>query len=401
MLLPMTPLAVTAYTSTSAMGCGLAAQLAALRGARSGLCPNDFSSEPLACWIGRVDAVEATALPGEHAAWDCRNNRLAWLGLQQDDFMASVQAARERYGSDRVALLLGTSTASIGATEEAYRRLGAEGRFPDDLQRPAIHAPHSLAAFVAAALELTGPCLTISTACSSSAKVFASAERMLRLGLVDAAVVGGVDTLCDSVLFGFNALELVSSGPCRPFDTARDGISIGEAAGFALLERAEVAAEAPQLLGYGEASDAYHMSTPHPEGLGAELALHDALARAGLAATRVDYINLHGTASLKNDEVEAALVSRTFPARTRASSTKGFTGHTLGAAGILEAVIALLAIEHGLIPGNLGGDTPDPICGLQFAWHNEQQRVEVALSNSFGFGGNNACLAFARAGFVA
>jgi 3-oxoacyl-[acyl-carrier-protein] synthase-1 len=266
--------------------------------------------------------------------------------------------------------------------------------------RPAIHAPHSLSAFVTAALGLEGPCLTISTACSSSAKVFASAERLIRLGLVDAAVVGGVDTLCDSVLFGFNSLELVSTNPCRPFDAARDGISIGEAAGFALLERVDVAPDAAQLLGYGEASDAHHMSTPHPDGLGAELALREALRRAGLDADQVDYINLHGTASQKNDEVEAALVNRAFPARTRASSTKGFTGHTLGAAGIVEATIALQAIEHDLIPGNLGANTPDPICGAQFAWRNEHQRVDVALSNSFGFGGNNACLAFARAGFA-
>jgi 3-oxoacyl-[acyl-carrier-protein] synthase-1 len=398
---PMTPLAVTAYTATSAIGSGLAAQLDALRHARSGLRPNDISSVPLACWIGRVDGVEDAALPAALASWDCRNNRLAWLGLNQDGFLDRVRAARSRYGAARVALLLGTSTASIGATEEAYRRLDADGGFADDMLRPMIHTPHSLATFVAAALELEGPCLTISTACSSSAKVFANAERMIRLGLVDAAVVGGVDTLCDSVLFGFNALELVSSAPCRPFDAARDGISIGEAAGFALLERADMAPDAPQLLGYGEASDAHHMSTPHPDGLGAELALNDALARAGLDATQVDYINLHGTASQKNDEVEAALVSRAFPPRTRASSTKGFTGHTLGAAGILEATIALLAIEHGLIPGNLGGATPDPVCGAQFAWTGEQQRVDVALSNSFGFGGNNACLAFARAGFAA
>jgi 3-oxoacyl-[acyl-carrier-protein] synthase-1 len=300
-----------------------------------------------------------------------------------------------------VALLLGTSTASIGATEEAYRRLDADGGMPDDMLRPAIHAPHSLGAFVTVALALEGPCLTVSTACSSSAKVLASAERMLRLGLIDAAVVGGVDTLCDSVLFGFNALELVSPEPCRPFDAARNGISIGEAAGFALLERIDAAPDAPRLLGYGEASDAYHMSTPHPQGLGAELALNDALARAGLDPAQVDYINLHGTASQKNDEVEAALVGRAFPASTRASSTKGFTGHTLGAAGIVEATVALQAIEHGLVPGNLGGDTPDPVCGAQFAWRNEERRIDVALSNSFGFGGNNACLAFARAGFAA
>lgn len=397
----MTPLAVTAHTATSALGRGLDAQLDALRRARSGLRPNDFSSAPLACWIGRVEGVENAPLPAALAPWDCRNNRLAWLGLNQDGFLDRVHAARARYGASRVALLLGTSTASIGATEEAYRRLDADGGMPDDMLRPAIHAPHSLGAFVTVALALEGPCLTVSTACSSSAKVFASAERMLRLGLIDAAVVGGVDTLCDSVLFGFNALELVSPEPCRPFDAARNGISIGEAAGFALLERIDAAPDAPRLLGYGEASDAYHMSTPHPQGLGAELALNDALARAGLDPAQVDYINLHGTASQKNDEVEAALVGRAFPASTRASSTKGFTGHTLGAAGIVEATVALQAIEHGLVPGNLGGDTPDPVCGAQFAWRNEERRIDVALSNSFGFGGNNACLAFARAGFAA
>ncbi|KRE94503.1 3-oxoacyl-ACP synthase [Frateuria sp. Soil773] len=394
----MPPLAVSAYTATSAMGHGLDAHLEALHERRSGLRPNDFGSAPLPCWIGRVDGVEAVALPADLAGWDCRNNRLAWLGLNQDGFLDRVLAARDRYGASRVALLLGTSTASIGATEEAYRRLDADGRFPPDLQRPPVHAPHSLAGFAAAALGLEGPCLTVSTACSSSAKVFASAERLIRLGLADAAVVGGVDTLCDSVLFGFNALELVAREPCRPFDRTRGGISIGEAAGFALLERAEAAPHAPRLLGYGEASDAHHMSTPHPDGLGAELALRDALARAGLQPAQVDYVNLHGTASLKNDEVEAALVARAFPPATRASGTKGYTGHTLGAAGAVEAAIALLAIEHGLVPGNLGGDTPDPACGPQFAWENEQRPVDVALSNSFGFGGNNACLVFARAG---
>lgn len=397
----MTPLAVTAYTATSALGHGLAAQLDALQHARSGLRPNDFSSVPLDCWIGRVDGLEASPLPDEHAQWECRNNRLAWLGVNQDGFIDAVRTAVGRYGASRVALMLGTSTSSIGETETAYRRLDGDGGFPDDMLRPAIHAPHSLAAFLTEALGVEGPCLTVSTACSSSAKVFANAERLIRLGLVDAAVVGGVDTLCDSVLFGFSALELVSPQPCRPFDAARNGISIGEAAGFALLERVDAAPDALRLLGYGEASDAHHMSTPHPEGLGAELALRDTLARAGISADQVDYINLHGTASQKNDEVEAALVSRAFPPRTRSSSTKGFTGHTLGAAGIIEATIALQAIAHGLVPGNLGGQTPDAGCGPQFAWTNEEQCVDVALSNSFGFGGNNACLAFARAGFPA
>jgi 3-oxoacyl-[acyl-carrier-protein] synthase-1 len=396
---PITPLAVTAYTATSALGHGLGAQLDALRAARSGLQPNDFSHAPLDCWIGRVRGLESKPLPSAHVGWDCRNNRLAWLGLQQDDFLGQVQRALSRYSAHRVAVLLGTSTASIGATEAAYRRLDADGGFADaDIAMPALHAPHSLAAFVHTALSLRGPCLTISTACSSSAKVFASAERLLRLGLVDAAVVGGVDTLCDSVLFGFNALQLVSTRPCRPFDAMRDGISLGEAAGFALLERVEANPQAPQLIGYGEASDAHHMSTPHPDGLGAELALHDALARAGLDPGQVDYINLHGTASQKNDAVEAALLTRLFSARTRASSTKGYTGHTLGAAGIVEATVALQAIRHGFIPGNLGGDTLDLAAGPSLAWAAEQQPVSVALSNSFGFGGNNACLIFAQAG---
>ncbi|HEX5305153.1 MAG TPA: beta-ketoacyl-[acyl-carrier-protein] synthase family protein [Dyella sp.] len=394
---PIAPLAVSAYTATSALGHGLEAHLHALQAERSGLRPNAFSSAALPCWIGQVEGVEQSPLPAALATWECRNNRLAWLGLNQDGFLERVAAARARYGAGRIALMLGTSTASIGATEEGYRRLDPDGGLPDDLLRPAIHAPHSLCAFVAEALGIEGPCLTVSTACSSSAKVFANAERLIRLGLVDAAVVGGVDTLCDSVLFGFNALQLVSPEPCQPFDAHRQGISIGEAAGFALLERVDAAPAAPRLLGYGESTDAHHMSTPHPEGLGAELALHDALARAGISAAQVDYINLHGTASMKNDEVEAALVSRAFGAHTRASSTKGFTGHTLGAAGIVEAAITLLALREGLVPGNLGGSTPDPGCGPQFAWHNERHPLQIALSNSFGFGGNNACLAFARA----
>ena len=391
---PMLPLAITAFTATTALGPGLKAQSDGLAASRSGLRRNDFSHAPLDTWIGRVGGLEDMPLPADAAVWECRNNRLAWLALNQDGFADAAREAARRHGSERVAVVMGTSTASIGATEQAYRTLTEGGAFPQALQRPDVHQPNSLTGFVQAVLRLQGPALTIATACSSSAKVFAAAERLIRLGVVDAAVVGGVDTLCESVLFGFNSLELVSSEPCRPFDVTRGGISIGEAGGFALLERREVSPTAPRLAGYGESSDAHHMSTPHPEGLGAELALRDALARAGLDASEVDYINLHGTASQKNDEVEAALVARSFRAETRASSTKGFTGHTLGAAGIVEATYALLAIRDGFVPGNLNASQPDPACGPQMAWHNERQPVRVALSNSFGFGGNNACLAF-------
>jgi len=390
------PLKISAFTATTALGTGKAALLEGLEQSRSGLRANDFgepAEQRLATFIGRVDGVEDVTLPPELATWDCRNNRLAWKGLNADGFIEAARAARERYGAHRVAVIVGTSTSSIGDTELAYTQIDAEGRFPERMRHSELHTTHSLGLFVAAALGLEGPNETLSTACSSSAKVFASAERLMRLGLIDAAVVGGVDTLCGSVLFGFNSLELVSNKPCQPFDVDRGGISLGEAAGFALLEKGSGALE---LLGYGEASDAHHMSTPHPEGAGAERALNDALARAGLAPDAIDYINMHGTASAKNDEVEAALVARRFPARTHASSTKGFTGHTLGAAGIVEAVVSLLALETGLMPGTVNSVTPDPVCGPQIRLQPAKGEVRYALSNSFGFGGNNCALIFGK-----
>lgn len=400
MLSRISPLQISAYTATSAVGVGKAPLADALEQSRSGLRANDFGDAPLPTWIGRVDGLEDIRLPEAVASWDCRNNRLAWLGLHADGFIEAVTAAREKYGASRIALILGTSTSSIGETELAYTQLDADGMFPMNQRRAAVHTPHSLAMFVQQVLGLDGPSETISTACSSSAKVFASAERLIRLGLADAAVVGGVDTLCGSVLFGFNSLELVSSEPCRPFDATRKGISLGEAAGFALVERVQTGAAASplHLLGYGEASDAHHMSTPHPGGLGAERALDEALARAGLAPEAIDYINMHGTASQKNDEVEGALVARRFPARTHASSTKGFMGHTLGAAGIVEAVISLLAIERGLMPGTVNTSTIDEGFGPQIRLKPAHGEVRYALSNSFGFGGNNCSLVFGKAG---
>lgn len=386
------PLRVTAYTLCSAAGDGRAATLSALRERRSGLVRNDFGPAPIATWIGRVPGLEQEPLPGQLASWDCRNNRLAWRGLLADGFFRAAEAARERYGADRVAVVVGTSTSSIGASEEAYTRLDADGRYPADLRRAIIHTPHSLGDFVLHALGLTGISVTVATACSSSAKVFAQAERLIRTGIADAAIVGGVDTLCGSVLFGFNSLELVSPEPCRPFDVERRGINLGEAAGFALLEKQAV--RGPWLLGYGESNDAHHMSTPHPEGLGARMALADALRRAELQPAHIDYINLHGTASQKNDEVEAKVVADTFPPSTLASSTKGWMGHTLGAAGIVEAAISLLALEHGLMPGTLNAETLDPACGPQIQRDNVERKIRTALSFSFGFGGSNCVLVF-------
>jgi len=297
-----------------------------------------------------------------------------------------------------VAVIVGTSTSGILHTELAFRdRDPTTGALPSPLHYRETHELSSAAAFVRRYFELTGPVLSISTACSSSAKVFASAWRMLQTGLCDAVLVGGVDSLCLTTLYGFSSLELVADEPCRPADADRGGISIGEAAGFALLENRENAPDADLgLLGYGESVDAYHMSTPHPDGLGAALAMQQALDRAGLAAADIDYINLHGTASRSNDSAEDKAVSRLFGTHTPCSSTKGWTGHTLGAAGITEAVIGLLCIENGLVPGSLNTRHVDPGFMSRVVLKNEARPVRRVLSNSFGFGGNNASLILGR-----
>ncbi|MCX7170814.1 MAG: beta-ketoacyl synthase N-terminal-like domain-containing protein, partial [Proteobacteria bacterium] len=278
----MTPLSIRAYTTTNAAGVGKAATALALRDARSGLLPNDLPWAPLPCWIGRVNAAEELVLPVSLATYDCRNNRLALLALEQDGFMSAVAAAKQRHGPGRIGVFLGTSTSGILSTEMAYRnRDPASGRLPADFHYETTHNLDATTEFVRAVLGLAGPAMTLSTACSSSAKVFCLAERLIRLGLIDAAVVGGVDSLCGTTLYGFNSLQLVAPDICRPFDVARRGLSIGEAAGFALLDKDEAAL---RLFGYGETSDAHHMSTPHPEGDGARRAMLEALQRARLAA---------------------------------------------------------------------------------------------------------------------
>ncbi|MGI8561408.1 MAG: beta-ketoacyl-[acyl-carrier-protein] synthase family protein [Luteimonas sp.] len=402
----MPALAIRAYTATTALGRSREAQADALRMRRSGLRENDFphsgESPRLQTWIGRVDGLEEAPLPEQWAHWETRNNRLAWLALQQDGLLDAIAEVSRRHGATRVAVVAGTSTSSIGATEEAYARLedsaGGEPVFPADLDRPIVHTPHSLGGFLQQASGLRGPCITVATACSSSAKVFAQAARLIESGIVDAALVGGVDTLCNSVLYGFNSLGLVSAMPCRPFDRDRDGLSLGEAGGFAVLERAVPGEPGLQLRGYGESSDAHHMSAPHPEGLGARLAMGDALARAGVAASEVGYLNLHGTATPANDSIEAGAVAALFPDTLHASSTKGWTGHTLGAAGIVESVFALIALEEGLLPGTLNSAARDDACGVQIRFENGQSdTLRYAMNNSFGFGGNNSSLLFGRA----
>lgn len=393
--MPLAPIHISAYTTVNALGRGLDASLRALREGISGLRCCDLDNIDMATWIGRVDGLEGERIAGELAAFDCRNNRLAQAALQQDGFQDAVATARVRFGERRIGVFIGTSTSGILETERAYRAYGGE-RLPDDFSYRHTHDVFSVADFTRYFLGLKGPAAGVSTACSSSAKVFASASRAMRAGLCDAAVVGGVDSLCLTTLYGFNSLQLVSSQPCRPWDVARDGLNIGEAAGFALLQWPEPGAVGVALLGYGESSDAYHMSAAHPEGKGAELTIRQALESAGVATEQVDYINLHGTATPTNDTAEDAAVVRVFGARTPCSSTKGWTGHTLGAAGITEAVFTCLAIEHGLLPSNLNLQDKDPALQANILTKTRLHPVYLALSNSFGFGGSNCSLLLGR-----
>jgi 3-oxoacyl-[acyl-carrier-protein] synthase-1 len=394
------PLQFSAYTVVSPLGSGLDATLETLRAGRSGLTKCDFLDVDLNTYVGRVAGLEDKPVRTDLASYDCRNNRLAQLGLAQDGFAEAVADARRRYGRERIGVFLGTSTSGILDTELAYRQRDPEtGALPDEFNYAGSHSCYSVADFVQHALDLAGPSMVVSTACSSSAKVFGNAARMIQAGLCDAAIVGGVDSLCLTTLYGFNSLGLVSSRPCRPFDADRDGISIGEAAGFVLLERVQPSAgpDTILLLGVGESSDAYHMSSPHPEGAGARRAIEDALADAGLKPGDIDYVNLHGTGTKANDAAEDQAVFNTIGGDTPCSSTKGATGHMLGAAGVSEAIISALCIRHGFIPGGLNTEHIDPALRVQYLLQNREQSVNHVLSNSLGFGGSNCSLVIGRA----
>jgi len=399
----MTPLLLRHFTATSCIGRGLPATLESLRAQRSGLAPCTFETVTLDTYVGEVPGVDDVRLPAALQRFDCRNNRLAQLGIAQDGFIDAVTACVGRWGQRRVGLFLGTSTSGILETEIAYRRRDpGTGALPVAFDYAGSHNTYSLAAYVQEVLGLAGPSAVVSSACSSSAKVFGSAQRMIAAGLIDAAVVGGVDSLCLTTLYGFHSLQLVSRQPCRPFDVARDGISIGEAAVFALIERPpdSLDRDAILLLGVGESSDAYHMSSPHPEGHGARTAMLQALDSADVGREDIDYINLHGTGTPSNDSAEGKAVAAVFadlaPA-VEASSTKGATGHTLGAAGALEAVICALSLRHGLLPGSAHTRQVDPALGFDYLCANRRRPIARALSNSFGFGGSNCTLVLGRA----
>lgn len=394
---PVQDLHLTRHAAVCAAGIGNDALADALARKRSGLAPCRFETVALDTFVGQIDDAALAPLREDLGRFDCRNNRIAQLCLRQDGFERAVIDARERYGADRIGVFVGTSTSGILETELAYRRRGADGALPADFRYATTHNTFSVAWFVQSYLGLRGPAVAVSTACSSSAKAFGNAARMIAAGLCDAAVVGGTDSLCLTTLYGFGSLGLLSPGKCRPFDAGRDGISIGEGAGMVLLEKSPPGArDAIALLGVGESSDAYHMSTPHPEGLGARMAMEQALAGARLAPGDVDYINLHGTGTRTNDATEDIAVRAVFGDATPASSTKGWTGHTLGACGAIEAIVGALAIERGFMPGSVNTQTLDPSVTIDYLIDNRNAAPDIVMSNAFGFGGTNCSLVIGR-----
>lgn len=345
--------------------------------------------------VGRV-SEPLPALPTSFAALDCRNNRL--LAAALDQIAPAVADVRDAVGADRVAIIVGTSTSGIAEGEDAIEGLHREGRLPArfNYRQQEIGMTGE---FAARYLGLTGLRYTISMACSSSASAFSSAQRLFESGRCDAAVVGGADSLCRLTLNGFDALESLSPELCNPFSANRRGLNIGEGACVFLVTRTPAAV---RLYGVGESSDGYHLSAPEPDGRGAESAIRAALAVAGLQPADVDYVNLHGTATLKNDDMESRVIARVFGEGTPCGSTKSLIGHTLGAAGAQELGLCWLLLrdsnDNRSLPRHIWDGVRDAaLPEINLVGGDERWTHGVLVSNSFAFGGSNAAVAIGRA----
>lgn len=386
---------ITSYALSTCVGVGRANHLDAMLAGRSGLTPSDYPDLPFDCYIGRVPGLDSMDFPADLSDYDNRANRLALSAIRSDGFDEAATAMRERWGAHRCGVVLGTSTSGIEKLESVYRaRARDEDPLPDDYLMSHNDNHQAIAAFTQRYLQLTGPSYTISTACSSSAKALIDAIQLIEVGFCDAVVVGGVDTLCLISLNGFEAMQLVSRAPCRPCDADRNGLSIGEAAGFLIVERDGNGGV--RLSGMGETSDGVSMSTPPEDGAGAARAMQSALATGGVTAEQVGYVNLHGTATPTNDTAECRAVSTVFGNETPASSLKGMVGHTLGAAGAVEAIMSIIALEENLVPGNVGLSKIDPDISCNVVAESQPNDLTHVISNAFGFGGSNCALLFSR-----
>ncbi|MEC4749383.1 beta-ketoacyl-[acyl-carrier-protein] synthase family protein [Methylomicrobium sp. Wu6] len=368
-----------------------------LAGERSGLIFTDRFSPGRAVAVGRVE-TELPEIGDDFRYHRSRNNRLLLAGLAQ--IRGTVERIIARFGQERIGCVLGTSTSGVRSTELALARQAENGILPGDFHYKQQQMGAG-ADFLAAYLNLGGPAYTLSTACSSSGRAIASARRLIRLGLCDAVVVGGADTLCNLTINGFMALESLSAGLCKPFGLHRDGINIGEAVSLFILSREPGPVE---LLGIGSTSDAYHFSAPDPDGLAVGQAMHLALRDAGKRPEQIDYLNLHGTATVLNDSMESKAVNALFGATVPCSSSKGMTGHTLGAAAALELGFCWLLLNSnddtgGLIPSINGDATDSKLAELNLVRQGAllHRRINICQSNSFAFGGNNISIVAGRA----
>jgi len=389
---------VTAKSVVSACGVGIMPLLETLQHNRCMLKPPRLIRPAFETVTGEVE-TPLTPLNATLSHYDCRNSRIALAALDCEGarFRHAVNTAVDSYGSNRVGTVIGTSTSGIYETELAYQARNRTGELPSSYNLQHQHGWGATADFLKHEMALAGPCYAISTACSSSGKAIAAGQRLIAANLCDAVIVGGVDSLCHMTLHGFHSLELTAPAPCRPLDRDRDGINLGEGAGLLLLERHPVASN-PALVGYGESSDAYHMTAPSPDGQGSAAAMQQAINTAGLNPDMIDYVNLHATGTIMNDASEMHAMRTVFPHHPPCSGIKGMIGHTLGAAGAIEAIVALLAIEFQFAPGNHGLQQLDPTFAEQhvLAESTPMPDIRFSMSNNFGFGGNNASLIFAR-----
>jgi 3-oxoacyl-[acyl-carrier-protein] synthase I len=381
--MPIAPLPITGFALCNALGPERGAVRDALFAGRSGLGPSPIPL-PFAAVVGAVSS-ELPELPPALKPWSTRTARIAARLLA--DLETELEALRRRWRPERIAVLLGTSTAGADVTENAYRVFLESGALPADYDLFRHHTYGAILHVVRSLAGAEGPAWVVSTACTSSAKPLASAQRLIAAGLVDAAIVGGIDTLCAMTLQGFRSLEALSPEPARPFSADRRGLNIGEGGAFLLVERE---GEPVALLeAVGESSDAHHISAPDPNGAGARLAMERALALAGASPDSIDHVNAHGTGTRLNDVAESAAIVSLLGRDVPVVSTKGYTGHLLGGAGATEAAIALMALVEGWIPASLGATPVDPKIEARIATERTSGRFRRVLSNSFAFGGNN------------
>jgi 3-oxoacyl-[acyl-carrier-protein] synthase I len=381
----MAAVPITAHGVCNALGSNTEEVVAALFAGRRGLAASEASQG-----TGLVGALcfEPDPLPHALAPLDTRHGRLAAHVAAL--ILDPMNAACRRWGANRVGIVVGSGVGSLAATEQAYAHMREHGCMPPSWNLERDHCMQAAIDVLQYVTGARGPAFAVSTSCASSGKALGSAQRLISSGLVEAVLVAGIDTLCSTMLRSFAELEVSSPRACRPLSSAREGLNLGEGAAVLLLERTGAADVA--LISVGECSDAPHPGASHHDGLGARIAMKQALDRAGIAASRVGHVNVHATGTPRGDFAEASALRSVFGDGARVVATKGYTGHLLGAAGATEAVFAAIAIERGWLPASVGADPVDPQLGLRVVCERTQLESDYAMSTSHSFGGSNVAV---------